>query len=713
MANISSWQKCHERLKPEAWPAIRDEVRYESADSIFTMGSCFARNIEEHLARLGYNIPTLGLRVPKNENFGRGNGILNRYTPASMSQAMEWAARIHDRDGVVTHGDIEGMWYETSEGFIDLQLASLTPVSRERLLERRQQVFDIDRKAFACDLVVVTLGMVEAWKDRETGLYIQYSPHNVRMRRDIGRFDFEVLSHEKCLELVERMLSLISERNPGVRFLMTTSPVPLGHTFTRDDVIVANMHSKSKLRSVCGELAQAGKIDYFPSYESVLLTKDWSVWEPDLLHVADHFVGKIVSRLSETCFPVHGKARRLYQETYTGVPLEGALALIRRAIEIDPAPEYHARMGELLMGLGRYDDAAASCRRALAIDPTSWEAWRQIAVAEEAMGHLESAREALERAMALCTAPSFELHLFASRLLRRLGLEDAAAEEMRKAFRANPHLAMDRLESIRQAEAMGRRDEALALAREAMLCQDDNPSLCLCLGNLLEQTGDLEGARAALERAVALDPSLPGLRLRLSRVLERLGDAGQALRQAREALALDEGNPHLHHHLGALLEQAGDLEGARAALERVIALDPSLPGPHMQLSRVLHQLGDDRRAIRKARDALAVDDGQPYVHHFLGNLLAGSGDFEGAKDAQDKALALDPSIPGAHMQLAHIHFKLGNAELALRKARDAVALSGDNPHFHLILAGLLENGDHHEEAERAREKAREISGSGQ
>jgi hypothetical protein len=75
------------RLEPVYEPALAPRFRLKPGSRIFTIGSCFARNIEEHLAPLGFDIPMLSFGVPEAEwpirPFARRAGILNKYTPPS------------------------------------------------------------------------------------------------------------------------------------------------------------------------------------------------------------------------------------------------------------------------------------------------------------------------------------------------------------------------------------------------------------------------------------------------------------------------------------------------------------------------------------------------------------------------------------------------------------------------------------------------------
>lgn len=130
---------------------------------VFTIGSCFARNIEEHLGVLGLDVPTSAFSVPKTEWKHRPNGLLNEYTPGTMSQRINRAI-----DG--TPASDETIIADGENGFVDLLLPGGFPVTRERALERRNEIDGIYQKLLVSDVVIITLGYVEAWFDAQTGV---------------------------------------------------------------------------------------------------------------------------------------------------------------------------------------------------------------------------------------------------------------------------------------------------------------------------------------------------------------------------------------------------------------------------------------------------------------------------------------------------------------------------------------------------------------
>jgi hypothetical protein len=315
----ADWSDAGRRLVPQVWPAFTPRFGIPAAGSVFTVGSCFARNIEEHVSRLGFRVPTLEFSVPEAERAGgRGNAVLNKYTPAAIRQEFEWTRRVLEAGGTVAPEHVAPLAFPCAGGQqIDLQLGGFRPVSPQRLLARRQALYEVFRHLFTADCVVLTLGLVEAWIDETTGLAIQQAPVQPAFRRSLQRFSFRRLDFASCRADVQAAIDTVRAVNPSATFLITTSPVPLDRTFTDDDVITATMYGKSVLRAVCGEIVAANeRVDYFPSYESVMLTRDWSVFQSDRRHVSDVFVGKIVRRLLDTYFREAPIDRRMAHAAY-------------------------------------------------------------------------------------------------------------------------------------------------------------------------------------------------------------------------------------------------------------------------------------------------------------------------------------------------------------------------------------------------------------
>lgn len=302
---LSKWPRRGEgsRLEPIAEPSFKTSIRLAPGNQVMTMGSCFARNIEAYFAASGYDVPVSRFVVPAEEqSTSAPEGVLNKYTMASITQELEWVAAVKADSGRVQWKHIDPLMLQNAAGeYFDLQLKSPKWVTRERALERRQQIYDIHVKFFGCDLAVLTPGLTEGWFDTTTGLYIQDMPTRRMAADHPGRFEFRILHYPECLKFLERAVELLASYGTS-QIAMTVSPVPLERTMTSKDVFVANTYSKSTLRAAIGYLAEINDaVQYLPSYEKIMLSRESSMWRDDLRHVADAFVGNIVSTFAREC----------------------------------------------------------------------------------------------------------------------------------------------------------------------------------------------------------------------------------------------------------------------------------------------------------------------------------------------------------------------------------------------------------------------------
>jgi hypothetical protein len=293
------------RLEPQCWPELRPKFRLEPGCRVFTIGSCFAREIERALHDLGFDIPVLSF-VHRHLDLMKGAGgisMLNRYTPPSIFQELSWTRTIMDRDDVVHPDDVEPLLLDAGHDRVyDLgrPVRLEFGMTREQALEERRLLYGLYREAFLCDVVVITLGLIECWKDTHTEMYVEFGKGIFDNKE---RFRFKRLDYVESLNFIERAIALIN-RDHAAKILLTTSPVPLTRTFTPDDVIVANTYSKSVLRAIAGVLSESRMdVDYFPSFESVMLTKTPQIWRDDLTHIEPNFVGSIMARVTESYAP--------------------------------------------------------------------------------------------------------------------------------------------------------------------------------------------------------------------------------------------------------------------------------------------------------------------------------------------------------------------------------------------------------------------------
>jgi tetratricopeptide (TPR) repeat protein len=112
------------------------------------------------------------------------------------------------------------------------------------------------------------------------------------------------------------------------------------------------------------------------------------------------------------------------------------------------------------------------------------------------------------------------------------------------------------------------------------------------------ERGDIQAARKAYERAIALDPSRLDARINLGSLLHEAGRLAEAERVYRDALKLLGGDPALLYNIGVLLQDMGRKADAIAAYSAALRANPALADGHYNLALVYEALGKPREAIR-------------------------------------------------------------------------------------------------------------------
>lgn len=300
-------QMAKDRLTTGGFVAIEHRPKFQIEPSwpIFTMGSCFARGVENVLIARGLPLLLDGHGAPAehfeswNEETGRGGGAargqlsrgaLNKYSVRSMAHELR---RVLLNERYPDEGLIElapDQWFDPHASGLKLLDKETALANRRRLTEATAQI----RKARIC---FFTLGLTETWLDAQTGLAMNVHPGPAWLARMPERFRFVDYGYEATLNDMLSTLTMIRQHcHPEMRFVVTVSPVPLGATFKDADVIVANSASKSVLRAVAEELYRRFDfVDYFPSYEIVLNSPRALAFEEDQLHIARDMVATVMA----------------------------------------------------------------------------------------------------------------------------------------------------------------------------------------------------------------------------------------------------------------------------------------------------------------------------------------------------------------------------------------------------------------------------------
>jgi hypothetical protein len=290
----------------------RAKFQIDPSWPIFTMGSCFAREVENVLMMRGLSLVTKGHGVPAehfetwNATTGRGGGAaggelsrgaLNKYSVRSMTHELK---RVLLDESYPNDGLIE----LAADQWFDPHASGLRLLDRETAFANRKRLTAATATIKQARICFFTLGLTETWLDSETGLAMNTHPGPAWLARMPERFRFIDYGYDETLADMLSIIEMIRTHcHPEMRFVVTVSPVPLGATFKDADVIVANSASKSVLRAVAEELYRRFDfVDYFPSYEIVLNSPRALAFQEDQLHVARDMVAGVMSAFERSYF---------------------------------------------------------------------------------------------------------------------------------------------------------------------------------------------------------------------------------------------------------------------------------------------------------------------------------------------------------------------------------------------------------------------------
>jgi predicted Zn-dependent protease len=248
-----------------------------------------------------------------------------------------------------------------------------------------------------------------------------------------------------------------------------------------------------------------------------------------------------------------------------------------------------------------------------------------------AQGNFIEMRQGVDRGLALDRTPDL---MFQDALLKLrngdLATGRAALAEILKNHPDNVSV-LDVLTQTYLAE--NKRPEALAIARQFANDHPKSAPLQEFLGMVLVNTGDLTGARAALEMANAAEPGSAAAAFGLARLDLTEGKLGAALQRLNETLSANPNNLNARILLGMVDEAAGQQTAAAQQYRKVLEAEPE---DVYALNNLAYVLGEDGspsqlvEALRLAQKAAEVNSDSAEIQDTLGWIYFRRGLYQNA-----------------------------------------------------------------------------------
>lgn len=268
------WKRSVADPAPEDVDPVQDlGFRLTPEDAIATAGSCFAQHIARYLQASGcrYYVAEqapylLDPQTASAFQYGTFSARFgNLYTTRQLWQLFQRAY------GQFTPAD---EYWQQADRFIDPYRPGVEPQgfrSLEELRRDRAHHLACVRRMFeqaAC--FIFTLGLTESWENVRDGAVYPVCP-------GCGQGEFDASAHrfinfsvaDVCADL-EAFIAALRRVNPGIKIILTVSPVPLIATMSGRHVLAATTYSKSVLRVAAEHVSSRfEQVGYFPSYEII------------------------------------------------------------------------------------------------------------------------------------------------------------------------------------------------------------------------------------------------------------------------------------------------------------------------------------------------------------------------------------------------------------------------------------------------------------
>jgi tetratricopeptide (TPR) repeat protein len=372
-----------------------------------------------------------------------------------------------------------------------------------------------------------------------------------------------------------------------------------------------------------------------------------------------------------------------------------AEAELRKAIALNPdQPEWHYNLGLTLEAAGRDSEALATYEHAIHLMPGQIEPLLAAGITCNRLGRFGLAIRRFEQALRLDRR--FEA-VYAHKMESHLRLFDH--EEVEATFylaelelrRSSPHCLAVLAESLMQRRAYERAEWCL---KQALRLEPAMPRLRARLGAVLAATDRPQRALQLYLRELRDDPGNIDTLLDYGELLLDLGRLPDASEKFRRVLELEPANVDAHHCLGRIAMVSNRFEEANLEFELVLKLDPTFPRARLDIAEALLRRGRRQAARQVLQQELeqlhAIEQGDraapgnepvvrrdyddPAYFRRLGDRLLEADWNTSAAGMYHRAIRLGDVSPDIHRNLALAYFRGGDTARGVAASRRVLRL---------------------------------------
>ncbi len=345
----------------------------------------------------------------------------------------------------------------------------------------------------------------------------------------------------------------------------------------------------------------------------------------------------------------------------------------------------------VLQRLARPAEAVTRLRAALAIAPGDLPARLRLAETLLDAGELDAS----EQAFAALTEPAVEpaVQFGLGRIAAQRGQPSAAIPHLERAIKLFPEFGAAHYALARAYRAIGRTEDAQHEIDmhtrygaawpavpdpilDAVRTSRQDAGALIQRGTRLADGGNVEGAIAAHEEALARDPSLAQAHANLIALYGRIHNWSKGEEHYRALIALGANGADPQYDYGVLLGLQEKWTAAAEAYRQALAFNPHHAQAHNNLGQILERQRDIAAAADEYRLAVASEPTLRVARFNLGRMLVAQGRLDAAiTELTQLSEPRDAETPRYLYALAATHIRAGHRADGLTWAGEARELA--------------------------------------
>lgn len=385
----------------------------------------------------------------------------------------------------------------------------------------------------------------------------------------------------------------------------------------------------------------------------------------------------LVKRLSKRCPDTARKHLLMSKSDMDLNRYQNALSSASKAVKMEPDdPEIRSHRARIHLRMGRAKKAMADVNAVLEKNRNYIPALAIKKDIQQSEGRLQEAHATCKTILSL-DPRNTEAMRDAAGLLDRMGMHDESFAMYREALGIKEDASLFSKVMV-QLYGSGRYGDMVSLAEEHDDIYGEYAEIWTLKGNAEFTLGRYSDAADSFSRAVSLSPGDPVLWHSRGLAEEFSGRLEEAETAFDRAVLIDLDNQDYWLSKASAQEKLGNNSGAVSSLNRVISLSPNNTHALVQKARILVKEGETEDAMYFLDAALRVSPSDKGIRKLKRDIYKHEGNTEKIITECRTILKLDVKDESAYLDMADAYMAKGDADQAMTTINSAVSRGLDN-----------------------------------